>query len=474
MKNNNEKNTERKRPTLVMSVIALAGVSVVLAVGIHFAVPVIVLMLVNILLLTFISLMIKVPYKTVEEGMFKGIREAIVTPIILISAGVMIASWIQCGTVPMLVYYGLGLMNMKIVLPLTFLMCGMLSVCIGTSWGTTGTVGIACVSIGVSMGIPLPMMVGAAISGAIFGDKLSPLSDTTILASTTSEINIFSHVRAMAQTAIPAFVLCLIAYYFLGLPYANQGMDVSVIEEVRSALSENFKFSPFLLLPMLMIVTMSLLKCPAIPTILLSGMMGGLMAILVQGESLASALTVMSTGFSAQTGVALVDTMLSKGGITSMLSTVAVSILALGMGGILDTVGYLEPIVSRIASRLKSDRAVIIVTVIVGVAIVTLVTNFSVVMVLMGSMFRRLYDERDIHRSVLSRSMEDATTLMLPIIPWNTSCIYYMSLFGMTSPDFAPYVFFCWGNLIVSMGATAFGLLIRKVKSPEEKLPGAM
>jgi len=457
-----------------MSILALGMIVIVLIVGIHYSVPTIVLLIINILLLLLFSLIIKVPYKTIEEGMLHGIREAIVSPIILISAGVMIASWIQGGTVPMLVYYGLGMMNVKVVLPLTFFMCGVLSACIGTSWGTAGTVGIACVSIGVGMGIPLPMMVGAAISGSIFGDKLSPLSDTTILASTTSEINIFSHVRAMSQTALPTFALCLIAYYFLGLPYAGQGLDITAIETVRTALAGNFTFSVVLLLPMVLIIAMSLMKCPAIPTILLSGIMGGILAVCVQGASISSALTVMNTGFSAQTGVELVDTMLSKGGISSMLPTVAVAILALGMGGILDAVGYLSPIVNFVISRLRTDKGTIIVTVLIGVILVTLITNFSVVMVIMGSMFRKVFDDRDIHRSMLSRSMEDSTTLMIPLIPWNTSCIYYMSLFGLTSPTFAPYTFFCWGNLAISLIATMCGLFVRKVKSPEEKLPGAM
>ncbi len=226
-------NEANKKPTVLVSLLVMGLMALVLTVGIQFSVSVIVLLIINILLLMLISLTRKVPYKTIEEGMLGGIREAIVSPIILIAAGVMIATWIHAGTVPMLVYYGLGLMNMKAVLPLTFLLCGVLSACIGTSWGTAGTVGIACVSIGVSMGIPLPMMAGAAISGAIFGDKLSPLSDTTILASTTSEINIFSHVRAMAQTALPTFALCLVAYYFLGLPYESQGLDDGVTLTVK-------------------------------------------------------------------------------------------------------------------------------------------------------------------------------------------------------------------------------------------------
>ena len=165
--------------------------------------------------------------------------------------------------------------------------------------------------------------------------------------------------------------------------------------------------------------------------------------------------------------------MLSKGGINSMLPTVAILLMSLAMGGLLDEMGYLRPIVEVIKKRVRSDRALILVTITVGVLIVMLVTNFSAVMVLLGSMFRQTYDERNIHRSMLSRSMEDSTTLMLPLVPWNTSCIYYMGLFGLTTPVFAPYTFFCWGNLLISVLLTGCGLFIRKTKSPEEKASGA-
>ena len=465
---------ESSQPSLAASLVAVGLVSAVLTLGISQNIPVVILMILNCVILAVVSLSLKIPYARIEAGVLKGVRGAIITPLILILAGALIASWIQCGTVPMLIYYGLGFMSAQVILPLTFVLCSLLCLCIGTSWGTMGTVGVACVSIGVSMGIPLPMVVGAAISGAILGDKLSPISDTTVLAATTSDINIFSHVSAMLKPVAPTFVICLVGYYFLGRPYAERLFDAEVAVGVRAALASSYQFSSLLLLPMATIIALSVKRVPALATLLISGLAGSLLAVIVQGVSWAEALSVMNAGFKSATGLPLVDTMLSKGGITSMLPTVAIVMTSLAMGGILDEVGYLRPIVEKIKKRIKSDRAAILATIATGIVIVMLVTNFSAVMVLLGSMFRDFYDERNIHRSMLSRSMEDSTTLMLPLVPWNTSCIYYMGLFGLASPTFAPYTFFCWGNLLISVVFVICGVFIRKTKSPEDKFSGAM
>lgn len=465
---------ERKRPGLLLSLLTIVGIIVILLVGSKNSVPTVILMLINMILLMALCVWgLHIPYKEVELDLLGGLREAIIAPLILICSGLLIASWIQCGTVPMLIYYGLGWMNVKWILVASFLLCAVLCSCIGTSWGTAGTVGIACVSVGVSMGVPLEMMVGAVLSGAIFGDKLSPLSDTTILASSTSEINIFSHVRAMATTAIPTLVLCCVGYYLLGLRYVNLEMNTALIEQVRTALAENFNFSVVLLIPMVLIITLSLCKIPALPTLLTAAFSGSLLAMLVQGDSPSAIFTAMNKGCVFSTGVEMVDTMLSKGGVTSMMSTVATVMVALALGGLLKSGGFLEPIVHFLTDRVRTDCGLILVTILSGLILTSLVPTFTVVMFLMGGMFRDKYDERKIHRSMLSRSMEDATTIVLPFVPWNASCIYYMGLFGLTTMSFAPYTFFCWGNLIISVLCTCCGLFVRKVRTPEEMLPGA-
>lgn len=453
---------ESGKPSLFLSVTVLAVIAVVLTAGIIAGVPTIPLLVVNIFLVLIISMLFGYPYRELEEGMMSGVKRAMDCVIILLFVGVLIGAWIKCGTVPMIIYYGLSFITPRMLLPLTFVMCSLLSLCIGTSLGTAGTMGVACVSIGVSMGIPIPIVAGAAISGSVLGDKLSPLSDSTILASSASDINIYYHVRSMMYTTIPAVIISLVIFYFLGAQYAQVAMDPSVIESVRVQLAGLYHFNILLLIPVVLIVILSIRKVPAILAILISGFAGLTLAVLVQKAALTDVLAVVFNGVKVNSGMELVDTMLSKGGISSMMNTICTAVLALALGGILSEAGFLHTLVERITGSVRSDRAAILVTLVCGILTVMLVTNFYVSAVLMGTMFRELYDRRGIHRSVLSRTIEEANTIILPLVPWNTGCIYYMGLFGFTTLSFAPYVVFAYANIAVSVICALAGIFIFK------------
>ena len=453
---------EAGKPSLFLSVTVLAVIAVVLTAGIIAGVPTIPLLVVNIFLVLIISMLFGYPYRELEEGMMSGVKRAMDCVIILLFVGVLIGAWIKCGTVPMIIYYGLSFITPRMLLPLTFVMCSLLSLCIGTSLGTAGTMGVACVSIGVSMGIPIPIVAGAAISGSVLGDKLSPLSDSTILASSASDINIYYHVRSMMYTTIPAVIISLVIFYFLGAQYAQIAMDPSVIESVRVQLAGLYHFNILLLIPVVLIVILSIRKVPAILAILISGFAGLALAVLVQKAALTEVLAVVFNGVKVNSGMELVDTMLSKGGISSMMNTICTAVLALALGGILSEAGFLHTLVERITGSVRSDRAAILVTLVCGILTVMLVTNFYVSAVLMGTMFRELYDRRGIHRSVLSRTIEEANTIILPLVPWNTGCIYYMGLFGFTTLSFAPYVVFAYANIAVSIICALAGIFIFK------------
>ena len=453
---------ESGKPSLFLSVTVLAVIAVVLTAGIIAGVPTIPLLVVNIFLVLIISMLFGYPYRELEEGMMSGVKRAMDCVIILLFVGVLIGAWIKCGTVPMIIYYGLSFITPRMLLPLTFVMCSLLSLCIGTSLGTAGTMGVASVSIGVSMGIPISIVAGAAISGSVLGDKLSPLSDSTILASSASDINIYYHVRSMMYTTIPAVIISLVIFYFLGAQYAQVAMDPSVIESVRVQLAGLYHFNILLLTPVVLIVILSIRKVPAILAILISGFAGLALAVLVQKAALTDVLAVVFNGVKVNSGMELVDTMLSKGGISSMMNTICTAVLALALGGILSEAGFLHTLVERITGSVRSDRAAILVTLVCGILTVMLVTNFYVSAVLMGTMFRELYDRRGIHRSVLSRTIEEANTIILPLVPWNTGCIYYMGLFGFTTLSFAPYVVFAYANIAVSVICALAGIFIFK------------
>lgn len=450
------------KPGLLLSVTVLAVIAVVLTAGIMAGVPTIPLLVVNIFLVLIISMWAGYGYSELEQGMMSGVKRAMDCVIILLFVGVLISAWIKCGTVPMIIYYGLGIITPRMLLPLTFIMCSLLSLCIGTSLGTAGTMGVACVSIGVSMGIPVPIVAGAAISGSVLGDKLSPLSDSTILAAGASDINIYYHVRSMMYTTAPSVLISLIIFYFLGGQYAQTALDRSVIESVRSSLAGLYHFNILLLIPVILIVILSIKKVPAILAILISGFSGLVLAMTVQRAAPTEVLAVIFNGVKADSGMELVDTMLSKGGISSMMTTICTAVLALALGGILSEAGFLNTLVGRITKSVKTDRKAVLVTLVCGILTVMVVTNFYVSAVLMGTMFKELYNRRGIHRSVLSRTIEEANTIILPLVPWNTGCIYYMGLFGFTTMSFAPYVVFAYVNITVSIVCAIAGIFIFK------------
>lgn len=451
-----------KKPGLLLSSAVLMMVAAVLTVGIISGITTIPLLVVNIFLALVVSMLAGFRYSELEKGMVDGVKKAMDCVIILLFVGILVASWIQCGTVPMIIYYGLGFVTPRMILPFTFLMCSLLSICIGTSLGTAGTMGVACVSIGVSMGIPIELLAGAAISGSILGDKLSPLSDSTILTSGASGTNLYYHVRSMFYTTGPSFLITLVLFYILGGRYAQSAADQSTLEMVRGTLAGLYHFHIVLLLPLLLIVVLSLKKVPAIFAIMLSGFSGMALAMAVQGASPNQLTTVMLSGFSADTGIALVDTMLSKGGISSMMNTICTAVLALGLGGILSEAGYLHTVVERLTKSIHSDRTTVLATLFCGIITVMLVTNFYVSAVLMGTMFKEVYDRQGLHRSVLSRTIEEANTIILPLVPWNTGCIYYMGLFGLSAISFAPYVLFAYVNIVFSILCAVTGFFLFK------------
>lgn len=442
---------EARRPGLMLSVVIILSMSATLATGLLAGISTVSLLAVNIVLVSAISMLAGYPYRRLEEGMISGIKSAVVCVVILMLVGMLIAAWILSGTVPMVIYYGLQFVTPSLLLVMTFVICSLLSLFTGSSWGTAGTLGVACVAMGSGMGVPIALTAGAAISGAILGDKLSPLSDSTILASSMSQIDIYDHIRSMAYTTTPAVLLTVIAYFFAGRSYENMEAGGNSIAVVSQALSSQYNFNIVLLLPFVVIIVLSVKKFPSLLTIVVSAMTGLILAIVIQGERPGSVIAAIQTGVKIDTGVDLVDQMLNKGGISSMMSTVSILLLALGLGGILNEVGYLKTIVDVLTVRVKTPRAIVLTTLLCGMVTICVIVNFHVSVVLVSSMFRDLYDRNGIHRSVLSRTIEEANTMMLPVIPWNASCIYYMGLFGLNAPVFAPYTFMVWANILVSL-----------------------
>lgn len=277
--------------------------------------------------------------------------------------------------------------------------------------------------------------------------------------------DLYQHVRSMTYTTVPSFLITLVIFYFMGAAYAEASMAPTVVETVRGTLGELYRFSPLLLLPMAIMLVFSLLKMPAIPSIMLFSLLGLFLAVVIQRVDVSTAVSAILQGVGGDTGVELVDAMLSKGGIASMMSTLCTAVLALGLGGILSKAGYPHVLVEAISSKVRTDKGTVLLTLLCGMVTLCIIAQLYVSVALMGAMFGEIYDKRRIHKSVLSRTLEEANTIMLPLLPWNTSAVYYMGLFGFSTIVFAPYLVFAFVNVAVCLACALGGMFIFRSKA---------
>ncbi|MCI9552919.1 MAG: Na+/H+ antiporter NhaC, partial [Acutalibacter sp.] len=297
------------------------------------------------------------------EGITSAITPALPALLIIMSIGVLIAAWMAGGIIPTMVYYGLQIISPRFFLVTALLLCSLVSLSIGSSLSTIGTVGVALFGIGEAIGIPGPITVGAVVSGAYFGDKMSPLSDTTNLAPSVSDTNVFDHIRHMMVTTTPTYVLCIIIYGVLGFVFGGGAADTAQVQLTLDTLREQFFIHPLLLLPPALVLVMVIFRVPALPGLLGAALLGFLSALLVQGAAFSSLMGNMMNGFSASTGVETVDTLLNRGGMLSMMRTVALMLIALSFAGIFERTGMAGSILEKVVSRIKSDRGLVIATI---------------------------------------------------------------------------------------------------------------
>ena len=293
-------------------------------------------------------------WSTLEKAMIRGISQAMQSIIILAIIGMLIGVWIVSGVVPSMILYGLDLISPKIFLPATLLICSITSVATGTSWGTAGTMGVALMGIAMGLEIPLPLAAGAIISGAYFGDKMSPLSDTTNLAPAMAGTDVFTHVKAMIPSTAAAYLIALALFAYMGRNYGNTETSLESIQVIRDGILAQFRASPVLLIPPFLVVLLVAFKMPAIPGIVIGILSSALLAPLYQGASLGDILRCAHYGYVSKTGVEAVDTLFTKGGLDGMLFSISLTIIAMMFGGIMEETGQLETVVKAILKRVRT------------------------------------------------------------------------------------------------------------------------
>ncbi|MFP7222469.1 Na+/H+ antiporter NhaC [Priestia filamentosa] len=432
---------EVRLPTIPEIVIILgAFLALVLSFTVFLDLPIQMALFISWFLVIILGVRLGHKYQDLQKSIMDGISNGLEAVLILVSVGALIGTWIAGGVVPTLIYYGLEFIHPSIFLLATLIICSIMSVATGTSWGTVGTAGIAMIAIGEGLGMPLPLVAGAVLSGAYFGDKLSPLSDSTVLASSLSKVDILRHVRAMMVLAIPAYIITAILFIITGFVYGGRNIDTEKVEFLKSSLQKHFDIGIWMLIPAIIVVVLLALKKPSMPVIVIGALLGAIWASVFQGMDFADAINTAYKGFSIDTGVEFMDGILNRGGIVGMLDTLVVIIFGLGFGGLLEKLGVLQVIVATFEKKLTSAGNVTLSTLIVAFLGNVLGCAMYVSLILTPKIMENSYDKLKLDRRILSRNTEVGGTLTSGMVPWSDNGIYMAGILGVSTFAYLPFM----------------------------------
>lgn len=378
-------------------------------------------------------------WEELEESAMKGIGRVNQTVIVMILIGMLIGVWISAGSVQTMLYYGINLITPKLFLPVAFIICVITSLVTGTSWGTAGTMGIALIGVAQGLEIPVEMAAGAIISGALVGDKLSPLSDTTLLASATSGVKLFDHIMSLMYVTVPASIIALITYTLLGMHHGSAEADLSAIQVLSDTLQNSCNLNVFMLIPLLFVLVLSAMRKPTIPVFAGGLVLGCVWAMVFQGATLTEVVTAAISGFVSTTGNADVDSLLSRGGALGMAETIFLCIGAGMFSGIFERTGVLSKLMEYLRRVVKSVGGLVFSLTATGVALMFGGAGQSCTLSLPAIAFGDAFDEMDVNRSVMSRTLECTGTVLGSIVPWDASSILYTGLFGVSVIQYLPF-----------------------------------
>lgn len=407
----------------------------------------------------------KHPWKEVQEGMVHGIIIAMASILILFIVGMMIGIWILGGIVPSMIYYGLKILSPGIFLVATLLICSIVSLGTGSSWSTVGTIGVALIGVGKGLGMPAPIVAGAIISGAYFGDKMSPLSDTTNLAPAVAGTDLFTHIRHMVYTTVPAYIISVVLYTIIGLKFIGGELAADKIETMLTTMNATFLIHPALLIPPAVVIVMVIKRIPPLPALSAGTLLGALFAVFTQSASIRHIIEAGFSGYRCQTGVIMVDDLLSRGGIMSMMETVALIFCALAFGGIMERTGMLETLAGSLLKKVRRDGSLIATTIFSAIGMNAVAPTQYMSIVIPGRMYKNAFERMGLHPKNLSRCLEDAGTLTSPIIPWNSCAAFMHAMLGVNPILYAPYAFVNLATPLISLIYGYTGFTIEKLEN---------
>ena len=423
-------------------------------------------------------------WEDMGKGVVKSISQAMGAIFILLAVGALIGTWVMSGTVTTMIYYGLELLSPKIFYPTVVIVSAIVAGSIGSSWTTVGTTGVGLIGIAHGMDMSLPITAGAIVSGSYFGDKLSPLSDTTNLAPAVAGSNLYDHIKHMLWTTLPSITISLIIFTIIGL-YSTAEGNLAMKNETMSLIEANFTTSWWLLVPVLVVLVLAMIKVRPFPTILLGALAGGIFAVIFQSEQImqfvnrtdlskpmvmiAGVWKAMYTGFTTSTGSESIDLLVNRGGMNSMLEVIWLILSALMFGGVMEETGMLKRLVMALLKLVHGTGSLIATTIFTCVGVNVVASDQYMSIVLPGRMFKMEYDRRGLAPENLSRTLEDSGTLTSPLVPWNTCGAYMSGTLGVATFAYLPFAFFNLINPLVAIILGFTGISIKKIdKSKKE------
>lgn len=480
MSKEKEKRTLRK-PTFLEAFTPIVAMLVILTYGkgvMGYATEPLLLLVAGIA--AFLAFRVGVTWDEIMEEVCLKIAKGMPAILILVSVGALVGTWMAAGTIPLMIYYGVQLVDPQWMLVTSFLITAVVSVVTGTSWGSVATMGVALMGIASTLGVSLPATAGAVIAGSYFGDKISPLSDTTNLAPIAAGSTLYEHIFHMFYTTIPATIISLIVYGFIGM---NADTSVSVSSEsvtkMLNQLDSMYSWNIMLVIPVVLVLAGSVLKWPTIPVMMGSTVVAGIEAIVLQGISLKNVLAsivsgfnvkmIAAPGFDAATCTIEVTKLLNRGGMNSIMSTTLLVFCAFVFAAIMSRAGFLDVVLQKILSVAKSTGALVSATV-ASCLVMALTTGNSYLSILVpGEMFRDAYKARGLAAKNLSRTLEDAGTVFVPLVPWSAAGAYMTSCLGVETLDYLPYAILCYAGFMIAIFYGFTGIGIAKLEDEDKK-----
>ncbi len=456
-------------PSLLEALITVISIIIIISTSIiHFETTPHMALMFSIILLIIYGTVKRVPHQKLQEGLSEGAKSGMGAVFIFFLIGMLIASWIYSGTIPTLIYGGFELVTPYFYLSIVFIVTAIIGICVGSSLTTVGTVGVAFIGVSSALDLSLAMTAGAIVSGAFFGDKMSPLSDTTNMASSILEVDLFDHIKNMMWTTIPVFLITFILFALLSPDISS--VNFGEMEVYQQGLLDTGLISWYnAAVPLAVLLVFSMLRAPALLSLTAGIVSALLLSTLHTSPSLTGIFNILFGGFVSETGVAEIDELLTRGGMESMFFTIGIVILALGMGGLLFKLGIVPRLFASVENALKDVKSVIIGSALNAIGVNILIGEQYLSILLTTETFQKQYEKVGLESKNLSRVAEDAGTVINPLVPWSVCGVFIASVLGVPTLSYLPFAFFCLLSPIMTILFGVTGKTLTYIRNDAQK-----